>query len=239
MQGFNTLWVPGTDHAAISTEVKIVEKLKEEGINKTDLGREKFLEKAWEWTNEYGGTIVKQQKRLGCSADWSRARFTMDEGLSEAVLTVFKKLYDKGLIYKGKRMINWCPCCNTSISDIEVEYEEETIKIDNVTLPAGNYKEIQLEYINITYIRVKQLKKDKIIKIPLEEYIVGVVSAEMPVLFEIEALKSQAVAARTYALKRMIEDSKDYDSIRIACRLLDELDYIREQSLKLHEQEKS
>ena len=125
MQGFNTLWLPGTDHSAISTEVKLVEKLKEEGINKHDLGREKFLERAWQWTEEYGGTIVKQQKKLGCSADWSRARFTMDEGLSKAVLVVFKKLYDKGYIYKGKRMINWCPCCNTSISDAEVDYEEE------------------------------------------------------------------------------------------------------------------
>ena len=94
MQGYNTLWLPGTDHSAISTEVKIVEKLKEEGINKQDLGREKFLERAWDWTHEYGGTIVKQQKRLGCSADWSRARFTMDEGMSEAVLSVFIKLYD-------------------------------------------------------------------------------------------------------------------------------------------------
>ena len=125
MQGFNTLWLPGTDHAAISTEVKIIEKLKEEGIDKHDLGREKFLERAWDWTKEYGGSIVKQQKKLGCSADWSRARFTMDEGLSKAVLVVFKKLYDKGYIYKGKRMINWCQCCNTSISDAEVEYEEE------------------------------------------------------------------------------------------------------------------
>lgn len=125
MQGFNTLWLPGTDHAAISTEVKIIEKLKEEGIDKHDLEREKFLERAWDWTKEYGGTIVKQQKKLGCSADWSRSRFTMDEGLSKAVLAVFKKLYDKGYIYKGKRMINWCPCCNTSISDAEVEYEEE------------------------------------------------------------------------------------------------------------------
>ncbi len=124
MQRYNTLWVPGTDHAAISTEVKIVEKLKKEGIDKHDIGREKFLEEAWKWTEEYGGTIVRQQKRLGCSADWSRSRFTMDEGLSKAVLTVFKKLYDKGLIYKGKRMINWCPCCHTSISDAEVVYEE-------------------------------------------------------------------------------------------------------------------
>ena len=125
MQGYNTLWLPGTDHSAISTEVKIVDKLKEEGISKWDLGRDKFLERAWDWTRLYGGTIVKQQKKLGCSADWTRSRFTMDEGLSKAVLLVFKNLYDKGLIYKGKRMINWCPCCNTSISDAEVEYEEE------------------------------------------------------------------------------------------------------------------
>ena len=125
MQGYNTLWLPGTDHSAISTEVKIVEKLKKEGIDKHDLGREKFLEEAWKWTEEYGGTIVKQQKRLGCSADWSRSRFTMDEGLSKAVLVVFKKLYDKGLIYRGKRMINWCPSCHTSISDAEAIYEEE------------------------------------------------------------------------------------------------------------------
>ncbi|MBR6504769.1 MAG: valine--tRNA ligase [Clostridia bacterium] len=125
MQGFNTLWLPGTDHAAIATEVKIVESLKEQGIQKHDLGRSGFLKKAWEWTELYGGTIVKQQKKLGCSADWTRSRFTMDEGLSNAVLEVFKKLYDKGLIYKGKRMINWCPGCNSSISDAEVEYEEE------------------------------------------------------------------------------------------------------------------
>jgi len=125
MQGFNTLWLPGTDHAAIATEVKIVESLKEQGIQKHDLGREGFLKKAWEWTELYGGTIVKQQKKLGCSADWTRSRFTMDEGLSNAVLEVFKSLYDKGLIYKGKRMINWCPGCNSSISDAEVEYEEE------------------------------------------------------------------------------------------------------------------
>ena len=129
MQGYNTLWLPGTDHSAISTEVKLVEKLKKEGIDKQDLGREKFLEKAWEWTRLYGGTIVKQQKRLGCSADWDRSRFTLDEGLSKAVHVVFKKLYDKGLIYKGKRMINWCPCCNTSISDAEVEYEEEETRL--------------------------------------------------------------------------------------------------------------
>ncbi len=125
MQGFNTLWVPGTDHAAIATEAKIVSAMKEEGITKDDLGREGFLKKAWEWKELYGGTIVNQLKKLGCSCDWSRERFTMDDGLSDAVKKVFIELYNKGLIYKGKRMINWCPNCNTSISDAEVEYEEE------------------------------------------------------------------------------------------------------------------
>ena len=125
MQGFNSLWIPGTDHAAISTEAKIVEKMKEAGITKEDIGREAFLERAWDWKKVYGGTIVKQLKKLGSSCDWSRERFTMDEGLSNAVLDVFIKLYEKGLIYKGKKMINWCPTCNTSISDAEVEYEEE------------------------------------------------------------------------------------------------------------------
>ena len=125
MQGYNTLWLPGTDHASIATEAKIVEKMKEQGLTKEDLGREEFLKRAWAWKEEYGGTIVKQLKKLGSSCDWTRERFTMDEGLSDAVLDVFVKLYEKGLIYKGKRMINWCPTCNTSISDAEVEYEEE------------------------------------------------------------------------------------------------------------------
>lgn len=125
MQGYNTLWLPGTDHAAIATEAKIVAKMKEEGLTKEGLGRDKFLERAWDWKKEYGGTIVKQLKKLGCSCDWTRERFTMDEGLSKAVQKVFIDLYNKGLIYKGKRMINWCPYCNTSISDAEVEYEEE------------------------------------------------------------------------------------------------------------------
>ena len=135
MQGFNTLWVPGTDHAAIATEAKIVEKLKKEGISKEDLGREGFLEKAWEWKKEYGGTILKQLKKLGCSCDWERERFTMDEGLSNAVKHVFVNLYNKGLIYKGKRMINWCPYCNTSISDAEVEYEEEATHLWHIRYP--------------------------------------------------------------------------------------------------------
>ncbi len=125
MQGYNTLWLPGSDHASISTEMKVVEKLKNEGKTKQDLGREKFLEEAWEWTRIYGGTIQEQQKKLGCSCDWDRRRFTLDEGLSDAVLEQFVDLYNKGLIYKGKRMINYCPSCKTSISDAEVEYKEE------------------------------------------------------------------------------------------------------------------
>ena len=125
MQGYNTLWLPGTDHASISTEMKVVQKLKEEGKTKQDLGREKFLEEAWDWTRLYGGTIQEQQRKLGCSCDWDRRRFTLDEGLSEAVLEEFVNLYNRGYIYKGTRMVNWCPNCNTAISDAEVEYKEE------------------------------------------------------------------------------------------------------------------
>ncbi len=125
MQGYNALWQPGTDHASIATEVKIIEKLKEEGIDKNDLGREGFLERAWDWKKEYGGRIVSQLKKLGSSCDWDRERFTMDEGCNQAVTEVFCKMHEKGWIYKGSRIINWCPVCNTSISDAEVEYEEQ------------------------------------------------------------------------------------------------------------------
>lgn len=125
MQGYAALWLPGTDHASIATEAKIVDAMAKEGITKDDLGREKFLERAWDWRKQYGGRIVEQLKCLGSSCDWSRERFTMDEGLSKAVLEVFCRLYEKGLIYKGERITNWCPNCNTSISDIEVEYEEQ------------------------------------------------------------------------------------------------------------------
>ena len=125
MQGFNTLWLPGTDHAAISTEMKVVQKLKSEGKSKHDLGREGFLKEAWDWTHLYGSTIQKQQRMLGCSCDWERKRFTLDDGMSEAVLEQFVKLYNDGLIYKGERMVNWCPSCHTAISDAEVEYKEE------------------------------------------------------------------------------------------------------------------
>ena len=125
MQGYNALWQPGTDHASIATEVKVIQSLKEQGINKADLTREEFLDKCWEWRKEYGGRIVKQLRKLGSSADWQRERFTMDEGCSHAVQEVFTKLYKKGWIYKGSRIVNWCPVCNTSISDAEVEYEEQ------------------------------------------------------------------------------------------------------------------
>ena len=125
MQGYETLWLPGTDHASIATEAKIVDKMAQEGLKKEDVTREQFLERAWDWKREYGGKIVNQLKKLGSSCDWERERFTMDEGLSNAVKEVFVRLYEKGLIYKGERITNWCPRCNTSISDIEVIYEEQ------------------------------------------------------------------------------------------------------------------
>lgn len=138
MQGYNALWQPGTDHASIATEAKIIEKMKEEGIDKHDLGREKFLERAWEWKKVYGGRIVEQLKKLGSSCDWDRERFTMDEGCNKAVTEVFCKMHEKGWIYKGSRIVNWCPVCNTSISDAEVEYEEQE----------GNFWHIQYPVLN-------------------------------------------------------------------------------------------
>ena len=125
MQGYEALWQPGTDHAAIATEVKVIDKLRKEGVDKHDLGRNKFLEACWDWKKEYGTRIIKQLHKLGSSADWDRERFTMDKGCSDAVLEVFVKLYEKGYIYKGSRIINWCPVCQTSISDAEVEHEEQ------------------------------------------------------------------------------------------------------------------
>ena len=125
MQGYSALWLPGTDHASIATEAKVVEELREQGITKEELGREGFLEKVWEWKEEYGGRIVKQLRKMGSAADWERERFTMEEGCNEAVKEVFVNLYNKKLIYRGKRIINWCPVCRTSISDAEVEYEDQ------------------------------------------------------------------------------------------------------------------
>lgn len=123
LKGEPTLWIPGTDHASIATEVKVVEKLKQDGKTKTSIGRDAFLKEAWEWKEKYGGQITQQLRKLGCSCDWEKERFTMDKGCSDAVTYVFEQLYNKGLIYKGKRLVNWCPKCKTSISDVEVEYE--------------------------------------------------------------------------------------------------------------------
>ena len=138
MQGYNALWIPGTDHASISTEVKVINKLKEEGIDKNDLGREGFLKRTWEWREEYGRTIVDQLKKIGSSCDWDRERFTMDEGCSEAVLEVFTRLYEKGYIYTGSRIINWCPVCQTSISDAEVEHEEQAGHFWHINYPIAD-----------------------------------------------------------------------------------------------------
>ena len=157
MRGYRTLWLPGTDHASISTEMKVVQKLAKEGKSKKDLGREKFLEEAWNWTREYGGIIQKQQRKLGCSCDWDRNRFTLDEGMSEAVLEQFVKLYNKGLIYKGKRMVNWCTSCKTSISDAEVEYHEEASHLWHI-----RYKitDSENEYIEVATTRPETMLGD-------------------------------------------------------------------------------
>ena len=138
MKGDPTLWVPGTDHASIATEIKVVEALKAEGISKEDIGREKFLERAWAWKKEYGGRIVRQLRKLGVSCDWSRERFTMDEGLSRAVRETFVRLYEKGLIYRGARIINWCPTCKTALSDAEVEYVEQDSHLWHIRYPGAH-----------------------------------------------------------------------------------------------------
>ncbi len=135
MKGDPTLWLPGTDHASIATEVKIVDALREEGLTKQELGREEFLRRAWAWKKEYGGRITQQQRRLGASCDWTRERFTMDEGLNRAVIEVFVRLYEKGLIYRGDRIINWCPVCKTALSDAEVEYEEQSSSLWYIRYP--------------------------------------------------------------------------------------------------------
>ena len=125
MKGFEALWLPGMDHAGIATQNVVEKQLAATGKSRHDLGREKFIEKVWEWKNEFGGAILNQMKRLGDSVDWDRERFTMDEGLSKAVFTIFKQLYDKGLIYRAERIINWCPRCLTALSDIEVEHSDD------------------------------------------------------------------------------------------------------------------
>ncbi|MCE5344068.1 MAG: valine--tRNA ligase, partial [Eubacteriales bacterium] len=138
MKGDPTLWLPGTDHASIATEVKIVEQMKKEGLTKAQVGREEFLKRAWEWKAEYGGRINRQQRRLGASCDWERERFTMDEGCNEAVREAFVNLYNKGLIYRGNRIINWCPVCKTALSDAEVEYEEQQSHLWHVHYPGAD-----------------------------------------------------------------------------------------------------
>lgn len=188
MQGYSTLWVPGTDHASIATEAKIVEAMKSEGLTKEDLGRDGFLKRAWEWKEQYGGRITEQLKKLGSSCDWSRERFTMDEGCSKAVKEVFVKLYDKGLIYRGERIVNWCPHCLTSISDAEVEYEEK----------AGNFWHLRYPlkdgsgYLNLATTRPETLLGDTAVAVnPNDErykHLVGktlilpLVNREIPII---------------------------------------------------------
>ncbi|MBN2883266.1 MAG: valine--tRNA ligase, partial [Clostridia bacterium] len=166
MQGYSTLWLPGTDHASIATEAKIVEAMKEEGISKADIGREGFLERAWEWNEKYGSRIIEQLKKLGSSCDWDRLRFTMDDGLSKAVSAVFVKLYDKGLIYKGERIINWCPVCNTSISDAEVEYCEKEGHLWHIKYPIKDSK----EFVSVATTRPETMLGDTAIAVnPADE----------------------------------------------------------------------
>lgn len=166
MQGFETLWQPGTDHASIATEVKVVEKVKEEeGLSKLDLGREGFLDRAWKWRDEYGRKIVEQMKKLGNSCDWSRERFTMDEGLSNAVTEVFINLYEKGLIYRGNRIINWCPDCKTSLSDAEVEHEDKAGHFWHINYPVKDSN----EFIEVATTRPETMLGDTAIAVNPED----------------------------------------------------------------------
>ncbi len=166
MRGYRTLWLPGSDHASISTEMKVVQKLAKEGKSKADLGRDKFLDEAWNWTKEYGGIIQKQQRKLGCSCDWDRNRFTLDEGMSDAVLEQFIKLYEKGLIYKGKRMVNWCTSCNTSISDAEVEYKEEPSHLWHIRYKIAGTED---EYIEVATTRPETMLGDTAVAVHPED----------------------------------------------------------------------
>ena len=188
MQGYNTLWLPGADHASIATEAKVVQKLKSEGHTKEELGREKFLDEAWAWTKKYGGEIENQQKRLGCSCDWDRKRFTLDKGLSDAVLEEFCNLYKDGLIYRGKKMINWCPYCHSSISDIEVEYSEEKSHLWHIRYQIKGTN----EYVEVATTRPETMLGDTAVAVnPKDERykhlvgktcIVPVVNREIPII---------------------------------------------------------
>ena len=161
LKGYDTLWVPGTDHASIATEAKVVEKLRNEGKTKYELGRDGFLEEAWAWTHKYGTTIQEQQKKLGASADWSRSRFTLDEGLVRAVLIAFKKLYNDGLIYKGKRITNYCTGCNTAISEIEIDFKEENSNLWYIKYPFVDENGIELEeYLTVATTRPETMLGD-------------------------------------------------------------------------------
>ncbi len=176
MQGFNALWQPGTDHASIATEVKIIEQLNKEGIDKEKLGREKFLERAWEWKKEYGGKIINQLKKLGASADWDRERFTMDEGCSKAVEEVFVRLYEKGLIYKGSKIINWCPVCQTSISDAEVEHEEKEGSFWHIKYPIVGSE----EFLEIATTRPETMLGDTALAVnPKDERYMGLIGKKV------------------------------------------------------------
>lgn len=188
MQGYNALWQPGTDHASIATEVKITEQLKSQGIDKKELGREGFLKKAWEWKEEYGGTITSQLKKLGSSCDWERERFTMDEGCSKAVTEVFVKLYEKGYIYKGSRIINWCPVCHTSISDAEVEHEEQKGHFWHIKYPISGSS----EFVEIATTRPETMLGDTAVAVHPEDerytHLIGkkvilpIVNKEIPII---------------------------------------------------------
>ena len=189
MQGYNALWVPGTDHASISTEVKVIDQLKSEGIDKDELGREGFLERTWQWKEEYGGTIISQLKKMGSSCDWDRERFTMDEGCSKAVEEVFCKLYEKGLIYKGSRIINWCPVCKTTISDAEVEHEEQAGHFWHIKYPIAG---MEGRFVEIATTRPETLLGDSAVAVhPDDErykdivgknVILPIVNKEIPVV---------------------------------------------------------
>ncbi|MDR3239765.1 MAG: valine--tRNA ligase [Clostridiales bacterium] len=169
MQGYNTLWLPGTDHAAISTEVKIVDSMIKEGLTKKDLGREGFLARAWKWKEEYGGTIVRQLKSLGVSCDWDRERFTMDEGLSRAVLSTFIHLYEKGWIYRGEKLINWCPHCRTTISDAEVEHEERDALLYYFRYPIEDGGENENAWIEFATTRPETMLGDTAVAVHAED----------------------------------------------------------------------
>ena len=171
MQGYNALWQPGTDHASIATEVKIIEAMRAEGVTKEDLGREGFLERAWEWKKEYGGRIISQLKKLGSSCDWDRERFTMDEGCNKAVTEVFCKMHEKGWIYKGSRIINWCPVCNTSISDAEVEYQEQAGHFWHIKYPVleDNGEPSKTEFLTFATTRPETMLGDTAVAVHPED----------------------------------------------------------------------